>query len=152
MTFTFRDIPLRVAEEEIVGAAIDYEAALISLYGATRIRAFRSDAAAELNQIANVLFAWHDRGFYDVDRNRERLERFFDANYIHELWSPMGHSVEYVDSLCLALSTDTSLEDDAIAAHWRRFNETPFSPASPPPVRPMRPPDKRGGFVGGIPI
>lgn len=148
--FTFHDLTLREAEEEAVAAAIDYEYAMISLYGATRIRSFRSEQAYELNQIANVLFAWHDRGLYNVARNRERLEKHFDPGYINDLWCPAGMIPEYVDALCMALIKGEELQDEAVAARVRLLNENPFGPASPQPARTSRPPDRRGGFVGGV--
>lgn len=156
MTFTFRDIPLRVAEEEIVGAAIDFEHALVSLYGTTRVQSFRSEQAYELNQIANVLFAWHDKGLYTPDTARPALEKHFDPGYIHELWCPMGHSIEYVDALCMALARGEELHQEAVTARFREINEAPFRPASPPPARPRPrpkgppPPPKKGGHVGGV--
>ena len=150
--FTFHDLTLREAEEEIVGAAIDYEAALISLYGATRIRSFRCELAYELNQIANVLFAWHDRGLYDPEFNRERLEKHFDPGYIHQLWCPTGMFPEYTDALCMALIKAEGLFDEAVSAHIRLANEAPFRPESPLPARrPQKPPPRRkGGHVGGV--
>lgn len=155
-SFTFNDLTLRQAEEEIVGAAIEVEYALIALYGATRIRSFRSEQAYELNQIANVLFAWHDKGLYNPERNRDRLEKHFDPYYLDTLWSMGAWSPEYVDALCMALVKAETLEDEAVAARVRLLNEQPSRPAPPQPVRqrPKEPsaPQKKGGFVGGIPI
>lgn len=152
MTFGFRDLTLREVEEELVGAAIDHEHALIELYGATRLTSFRSEQAYELNRIANVLFAWHGRGLYDPARNRDRLEKHFTPEYIHDLWCPAGVVPEYVAALCGALVKSYELFDDALYARirWQTENPLAFSPASPQPVRTGRPPDKKGGFVGGI--
>lgn len=152
MTYSFRDLTLREVEEEIVGAAIDHEHALIELYGATRISSFRSEQAYELNRVANVLFAWHDRGLYDVERNRTRLEKHFDPFTIGELWCPAGAIPSYVHALCAALIKSNELFDEAVRARirWQTENPIAFSPASPSPVRTARPPDKRGGFVGGV--
>lgn len=141
--FTFHDLTLRQAEEEAVGAAIDYEHALLALYGATRIKSFRSEQAYELNQIANVLFAWYDRKLYKPDLNRERLEKHFDPYYIDSLWCSHGAIVEYVDALCLALIEGQCLHDEAVAARMREIEQAPFRPASPLPARRAeRPPDR----------
>ena len=152
--FTFRDLSLREAEEESVAAAIDHEAALVSLYGTTRIRSFRSEAAYELNQIANVLFAWHDAGCYNPDRNRERLEKHFDPGYIDAIWCPAGMIIEYVDALCMALVQAETLESEAVAARIRLLNEAPFRPVPPQPARSRlkvpSSPYRKGGFVGGV--
>lgn len=156
MSFSFRDLTLREVEEELVGAAIDHEAALIDLYGARQITSFRSEQAYELNQIANVLFAWHDKGCYSEERNRDRLEKHFDVHYIHDLWCPLGVIPEYVMALCEALTKSYALHDDAVAARIRLLNEHPFRPESPlPAVRPRPkepppPPHRKGGFVGGV--
>lgn len=158
MTFSFRDLTRLEVEEELVAAAIDHEHALIELYGATRLRSFRSEQSYELNQIANVLFAWYGLGCYNTDRNRERLDKHFDPGYIHRLWCPLGVLPEYVNALCGALITSNELFDDAVTARIRWLNENPIanSPVPPQPARPRPkeppPPRRKGGFVGGIPI
>jgi hypothetical protein len=152
--FTFHDLTLLQAEEEAVGAAIDYEHALLALYGATRIRSFRSHQAFDLNRISNVLFAWYERGLYNPDKNRERLEKHFDAGYIDHLWCSHGAIIEYVDALCLALINSEELADAVVAARLRETKHNPFrrtvlpqeetSPPKPPPRR-VHPPPMRGG-------
>lgn len=155
-SFTFHDLSLREAEEEAVAAAIDYEHALLSLYGATRIRSFRSEQAYELNQIANVLFLLHDRGWYEPERNRRILEQHFDPGYIHDLCCPNAAVIEYADALCMALVRGEELHDEAVDARWREINEAPFRPAPPQPARqrPHKPPSptRKGGFIGVVPL
>jgi hypothetical protein len=150
--FTFHHLSLREAEEELVSAAIDYEHALIELYGATRIRSFRSEKAYELNQISNILFAWHDRGLWHTLYNRERLEKFFDPYYIKQLCCPQAFSIEYAADLARAVVQNYTLHDEAFDATMRLQTENPFNVKEapppeiqgPPPLRRSQPP-MRGG-------
>ena len=145
--FTFKDLTLRQVEEELVAAAIDHEHALIELYGARRLQAFRSEHAYELNQITNVLFAWHDRGLYNPARNRARLDKHFDPGFIDALWCPAGIVLPYVVALCAALVRSNELFDEAVSARIRWQDEDPIGPSVTITRRVTKP---AVGFMGGI--
>lgn len=127
--FTFRHLDLRSAEQELVGACIDYEHALD--YCARRLPAdlFRSEAAGELRTIFLVLLSWQARGIYDEHENRRNLEVNFAAALIDELWSVSSWNRPYFQALTDALIAEYSAWDAAVGSISRLLFDAPLAAA-----------------------
>ena len=145
--FSFKDMTLRQVEE-VVGAAIDHRHAMLDLYGTRQLVTFRSEQSYELNRITNVLFAWYERGLYNTERNRDRLDKHFDPTYIYDLWCGAGVVPEYTRALIQALVRSNELFDNAVVARLKWQNEDPLGDRSVTVTRRVTVP--RNGFTGGI--
>ena len=77
-SFRLRELSLRQAEEELVGACIDREAALREALRGLAVEPFRSEAASVLGQVFYLLAGWLADGSYEESTNRDQLEAAFD--------------------------------------------------------------------------
>lgn len=162
LSFSFRDIRLRWAEESLVAGCLDHEHCLTE---SLRLpwRFFRSEMGGELERVFYILVLWYRIGAYDGATNRDRLGELMrkhgepgDDWWVEEdLFDGATAVPAYCVALVDALLATYQAQDDAVAA-VKALYETPIltqppappSPAKRPPA--MRPRPKKGGSLGGV--
>ena len=122
--FSFLDLTLQDAEEELVGACIENQGALEMTLELLPLEPFRSPVAHELRRVFYVLAGWLALGAFDRETNRERLQRLMPdlAGYLDDTWAGGGLDClcgavpEYVEGLCLAIIEHNRRYDARLAA------------------------------------
>lgn len=133
MTFVFRDLTLRQAEESLVAACLDHEHAIIAAARELGPHPFRSEAAFELDRYYVTLINAYLSGAYSEHGNREALAQLYpdEAWRIRdELFDGNTAVAAYCDDLVAAMR-DTYAALDAALRSARALYETPVGYLAP---------------------